>query len=91
SSGGSSGGNSGSSSGGNSGGKSGGAAGSAVFTFTANRFLRNMVRAMVGTLLEVGCGKISLPQLQDIVAAKDRCAAAASVPAKALFLVDVQY
>jgi tRNA pseudouridine38-40 synthase len=62
-----------------------------VFTFTANRFLRNMVRAMVGTLLEVGCGKISFEQLQDIAAAKDRSAAAASAPAKALFLVDVRY
>jgi tRNA pseudouridine38-40 synthase len=53
------------------GGIGGGADSGAVFTFTANRFLRNMVRAMVGTLLEVGCGKMSLVQLQEIVAAKE--------------------
>ncbi|MDR0618414.1 MAG: tRNA pseudouridine(38-40) synthase TruA [Bacteroidales bacterium] len=62
-----------------------------IFTFTANRFLRNMVRAMVGTLLEVGSGRISFEQLQEIVAAKNRHAAAASVPANALFLTDVRY
>jgi tRNA pseudouridine38-40 synthase len=62
-----------------------------VFTFTANRFLRNMVRAMVGTLLELGCGKISQEQLRNIIEAKDRSAAGVSVPAKALFLVDVRY
>jgi tRNA pseudouridine38-40 synthase len=62
-----------------------------VFTFTANRFLRNMVRALVGTLLELGCGKISQEQLRNIVEAKDRSAAGVSVPAKALFLTDVKY
>ncbi len=62
-----------------------------VFIFTANRFLRNMVRAMVGTLLEVGCGKISQEQLRNIVEAKDRNAAGVSVPAKALFLTEVRY
>jgi tRNA pseudouridine38-40 synthase len=62
-----------------------------VFTFTANRFLRNMVRAMVGTLLEVGCRKISLEQFKEITEAKNRSKAGISVPAKALFLTDITY
>lgn len=62
-----------------------------VFTITANRFLRNMVRAIVGTLLEVGVGKISVQGFQDIINQKDRCAARTSAPAHALFLTDVRY
>ena len=62
-----------------------------VFTITANRFLRNMVRAIVGTLLEVGTGKISVQGFQDIINQKDRCAARTSAPANALFLTDVRY
>jgi len=62
-----------------------------VFTVRADRFLRNMVRAIVGTLLEVGFGKISIEQFCNIIEAKDRCAAGASVPAKGLFLVDIGY
>lgn len=62
-----------------------------VFTVTANRFLRNMVRALVGTLLEVGLGKISVEGFQDIINQKDRRAARTSVPAHALFLTKVRY
>ena len=62
-----------------------------VFTIRADRFLRNMVRAIVGTLLEVGFGKITIDQFCRIIEAKDRCAAGASVPAKGLFLVDIGY
>lgn len=62
-----------------------------VFTITADRFLRNMVRAIVGTLLDVGLEKISLTDFQNIINQKDRCAAGTSVPANALFLHNVQY
>ncbi|MDE5561332.1 MAG: tRNA pseudouridine(38-40) synthase TruA [Bacteroidaceae bacterium] len=61
------------------------------FTITANRFLRNMVRAIVGTLMEVGRGRVSMEELRCIVEAKDRCRAGDSVPGNALFLVDVEY
>lgn len=61
------------------------------FTITANRFLRNMVRAIVGTLVEVGRGRISIEEMRQIIEAKDRCQAGESVPAKALFLVDIKY
>ncbi|MBO7119270.1 MAG: tRNA pseudouridine(38-40) synthase TruA [Bacteroidaceae bacterium] len=61
------------------------------FTITANRFLRNMVRAIVGTLIEVGRGRISKEDLRRIIEAKDRCSAGESVPAKGLFLVDIKY
>lgn len=62
-----------------------------VFTICANRFLRNMVRAVVGTLLLVGRGKLSQEDFLNIVNAKDRCAAGVSVAAKALFLFKVEY
>lgn len=62
-----------------------------VFTVTADRFLRNMVRALVGTLLQVGKGKITVEEFRDIIARKDRCAAGDSVPAHALFLENVRY
>lgn len=61
------------------------------FTITANRFLRNMVRAIVGTLVEVGRGRISVEDVRRIIEAKDRCRAGESVPAKGLFLVDIKY
>ncbi len=61
------------------------------FTITANRFLRNMVRAIVGTLVEVGRGRIGIEELRRIIEAKDRCSAGESVPAKGLFLVDIKY
>lgn len=58
---------------------------------SADRFLRNMVRAVVGTLLEVGYGNLDQAGLAQIIAAKDRGEAKLSVPAKGLFLVDIQY
>jgi len=62
-----------------------------VFTIKADRFLRNMVRAIVGTLLEVGIAKISADQVLDVIAAKNRCEAGSSAPAKGLFLAKVEY
>lgn len=62
-----------------------------IFEITANRFLRNMVRAVVGTLMQVGEGKISIEEFKRIIEQKDRCAAGASVPARALFLEKVRY
>lgn len=62
-----------------------------VFTIKSDRFLRNMVRAIVGTLLEVGIAKISAEKVLDVIAAKDRCEAGTSVPANGLFLTKVEY
>ncbi|HPW90147.1 MAG TPA: tRNA pseudouridine(38-40) synthase TruA [Paludibacteraceae bacterium] len=62
-----------------------------VFTIEANRFLRNMVRAIVGTLFEVGKGALSLDDFREVIEAKDRCKAGHSVPACGLYLVDVTY
>lgn len=64
---------------------------SLVFTISANRFLRNMVRAIVGTLVEVGLGKIKPTDLHDIIQAKYRNKAGVSAPAHGLYLVDVGY
>lgn len=61
------------------------------FIIEADRFLRNMVRAVVGTLLDVGFGKIGLQDFASIIEKKDRCSAGMSVPASGLFLVDVKY
>lgn len=61
------------------------------FEITANRFLRNMVRAIVGTLLDVGRHKISLSDFNEIIEKKNRCAAGESVPGNALSLVDISY
>ncbi len=61
------------------------------FTIRADRFLRNMVRAVVGTLLEVGRGKLTVEGFRRIIEQKDRCRAGTSVPGQALFLVDVSY
>ena len=63
----------------------------AVFTIKANRFLRNMVRAVVGTLFDVGRGKISIGQFQEIINAQNRTAAGASAPAEGLYLVHIEY
>ena len=63
----------------------------AYFVITADRFLRNMVRAVVGTLFEVGKGRMTADQLADIIAAKDRCRAGHSAPAEGLSLVEVKY
>lgn len=61
------------------------------FTIKADRFLRNMVRAIVGTLLDVGSGKLTVEQFAEVIEKKDRCVAGMSVPAKALFLEEVEY
>ena len=50
-----------------------------------------MVRAIVGTLLEVGRGKINVEQFRKIIEAQDRCKAGVSVPAEGLYLVDIKY
>lgn len=62
-----------------------------VFEIKADRFLRNMVRAIVGTLVDVGRGKTSPEKFQLIIGSKNRSNAGQSVPAKGLFLTDIQY
>jgi len=62
-----------------------------IFTIQANRFLRNMVRSIVGTMIEIGQHKISLDDFRQIIESKNRSEAGLSVPAKGLFLVDVNY
>ncbi len=62
-----------------------------VFTITADRFLRNMVRAIVGTLLEVGKGNLSPEDVKTIIKSRDRSRAGASVPAKGLYLTGILY
>jgi tRNA pseudouridine38-40 synthase len=62
-----------------------------VFTITADRFLRNMVRAIVGTLLQLGTGKISLEELKSIIESKNRSNAGDSVPGKGLTLHSIAY
>lgn len=62
-----------------------------VFTIKADRFLRNMVRAIVGTLLEVGLGKMSLTGFRSVIEKQERSSAGASVAARGLFLVDIGY
>jgi len=61
------------------------------FTIQANRFLRGMVRAIVGTLLEVGEGKLKPEDLHQIIQSKDRNQAGRAVPAHGLHLVEVKY
>jgi len=61
------------------------------FYITANRFLRNMVRAVVGTLLEVGKEKMTLDEFKDVIQSRDRSRAGASVKAKGLYLTRVVY
>jgi len=62
-----------------------------VFTIKADRFLRNMVRAIVGTLVDLGFGKMSLDEFREVIASKDRCRAGMSAPAQGLFLTDIEY
>ncbi len=62
-----------------------------VFKITANRFLRGMVRAIVGTLLDVGTGKLSVRQFQDILKSKDRKKAGMNAPSEGLYLMHVKY
>lgn len=62
-----------------------------IFTIAADRFLRNMVRAIVGTLTEIGSGKKSLEDFKKIIESKNRNEAGASAPAHGLFLTKVEY
>lgn len=62
-----------------------------VFRITANRFLRNMVRAIVGTLVDVGKHKITKEDFKNIILSRDRSNAGLSVPAKGLFLTEITY
>jgi len=62
-----------------------------TFYITANRFLRNMVRAIVGTLVDVGLGKITKDDFRKIIESKNRSNAGLSVPAKGLFLTQIKY
>ena len=65
--------------------------GGMTFIITADRFLRNMVRAVVGTLVDVGRGKLSIDDFARIIEARDRCAAGTSMPPQALYLHSVTY
>lgn len=62
-----------------------------VFEITADRFLRNMVRAVVGTLVEVGRGKLTPDGFAGVIARRDRCAAGTSMPGEPLFLHRIEY
>jgi len=62
-----------------------------VFTIKADRFLRNMVRSIVGTMVEIGYGKMSLPDFEELIKAGDRSGAGQSAPACGLFLSDIEY
>ena len=62
-----------------------------VFTIESDRFLRNMVRAVVGTLFEVGRGAMTIDQMRQAIEAHDRCAAGQSMPPDGLYLTDIRY
>lgn len=62
-----------------------------TFYISANRFLRNMVRAIVGTMVDVGLGKISVLDFEEIIKSKNRSNAGLSVPARGLFLTEIKY
>lgn len=62
-----------------------------IFTIEADRFLRNMVRAIVGTLIEVGRGKMTIDEFRQVIEAKNRSDAGTSVPGKGLYIVNVEY
>lgn len=62
-----------------------------VFVITADRFLRNMVRAVTGTLVDVGRGKLTIDDFAAVIAARDRCAAGTSMPPEPLFLHSIHY
>lgn len=62
-----------------------------IFTISADRFLRNMVRAIVGTMINIGIGKITIEDFQKIIESKNRNEAGFSVPAHGLYLVNVEY
>ena len=62
-----------------------------VFTISADRFLRNMVRAIVGTLMEVGRHRMTVDEFRSVIMKKDRCSAGDSAPAQGLFLYKIEY
>ena len=62
-----------------------------VFTIAADRFLRNMVRAIVGTMLSIGTEKITLADFEKIIESKSRSKAGFSVPAQGLYLTKIEY
>ena len=62
-----------------------------IFTIKANRFLRNMVRAIVGTMINIGSGKMDIEQFHEIIKSQDRTKAGASVPGYALYLTQIEY
>jgi len=62
-----------------------------IFTISANRFLRNMVRAIVGTLIEIGRNKLSITDMEKLLQTRDRHLSSFSAPANGLFLVDIKY
>ena len=62
-----------------------------VFTITANRFLRGMVRAVVGTLVDVGVGKLSVDEFKDVIKKEDRGEASSNAPAEGLYLAIINY
>lgn len=62
-----------------------------VFVISADRFLRNMVRAVVGTLVDVGRGKLDIAGFREVIESRNRCCAGTSMPGNALFLWDIRY
>jgi tRNA pseudouridine38-40 synthase len=62
-----------------------------VFTIKADRFLRNMVRAIVGTLVDIGYDKTDIGEFEEIILARNRCRAGTSAPARGLFLTEIEY
>jgi tRNA pseudouridine38-40 synthase len=62
-----------------------------IFRIRANRFLRNMVRAITGTLIDVGRGKLTPEEFEKIILSRDRSRAGMSAPARGLFLTDIEY
>ena len=62
-----------------------------IFTITADRFLRNMVRAIVGTMADIGSGKKTADDFRKIIEAKDRGMAGKSAPARGLYLTSIEY
>jgi tRNA pseudouridine38-40 synthase len=61
------------------------------FTIKANRFLRNMVRAIVGTMVNIGLGKMNVDDLHTVIQSKSRSEAGFSVPAHGLYLTQIEY
>ena len=62
-----------------------------IFTIRSNRFLRNMVRSLVGTLVDVGRGRYSVEEFEDIIKSQDLSRSSAGAPAHGLFLSDIKY